>query len=387
VSGAAASVGINDAITFTDSGAPHAASGDNRFPDLGSQWQQAEFNVFGNGGGSQVTFNSGANVRVRTEVLSGTNAGPGCSLGSFTAESSNLTLSNTPPGSPSHTPGPALVFDQQNPAPSGAVASCLDAVSFGDTHLTTFDGLLYDFQAKGDYLLMQAGPDFQVQARQVSGAPTWPNASVNKAVAVQTGKNRVAVCLPGRVVIDGRPASLRDGETRPLPGGGAVVRRADTYIVLDPNGHTMRATVRPTNIDVTVGLGRWPMHVTGLLANVDGVNTVAARDGAILRSPFPFEQLYGHYRQSWEVSLKDSILSDCGKAGEAGPPKEPFFVRDLPRDKVQQYRAICTRSGLREGPLLDACTIDVAMLGPSAVEAYRTRTAPVPVAVGDARMR
>jgi hypothetical protein len=147
VAGAAASGGINDAITFTDSGAPHAASGDNRFPDLGSQWQQAEFNVFGNGGGSQVTFNSGANVRVRTEVLSGTNAGPGCSLGSFTAEASHLTLSNTPPGSAAHTPGPALVFDQQNPAPSGAVASCLDAVSFGDTHLTTFGGLLYDFQA------------------------------------------------------------------------------------------------------------------------------------------------------------------------------------------------------------------------------------------------
>jgi hypothetical protein len=42
---------------------------------------------------------------------------------------------------------------------------------------------------------MQAGPEFIVQARQVSGAPTWPNASVNKAVAVQTGKNRVGVCL------------------------------------------------------------------------------------------------------------------------------------------------------------------------------------------------
>jgi hypothetical protein len=40
-----------------------------------------------------------------------------------------------------------LVFDQQNPAPSGAVA--IDAVSYGDTHLTTFEGLLYDFQAKG----------------------------------------------------------------------------------------------------------------------------------------------------------------------------------------------------------------------------------------------
>ena len=385
LSGAAASGGANDSIIFTDSGTPHTASGDNRFSDLGSQWQQAEFNVFGDGGGSQVAFNSGANLRVRNEVLSGTNTGPGCSLKSFTAESSNLTLSNTPPGSPSPTPGPALVFDQQNPAPSGAVASCLDAVSFGDTHLTTFGGLMYDFQAKGDYLLMQAGPEFTVQARQVSGAPTWPNASVNRAVAVQTGKNRVGVCLGGRVAVNGKPVSLRDGQRRTLTGGGAVIRRADTYIVLDPNGHTMRATMHPTNIDVTVGLGRWPMHVTGLLANQDSVRVVAARDGAPLTSPFAFEELYGHYRQSWQVPSKESILSDCGGAAEAGPPKAPFFVRDLPRDKVQQYEAICARSGVKEGPLFDACTIDVAVIGPKAAEAYRARIAPVPVAVGDAR--
>jgi hypothetical protein len=383
LSGAAASGGTNDAIIWTDSGTPHGSPGDNRFPDLGTQWQQAEFNVFGDGGGTQVAFNSGANLRVRTEVLSGTTAGPGCALRSFTAESSNLTLSNTPPGSPSPTPAPALVFDQQDPAPSGAVASCMDAVSFGDTHLTTFGGLMYDFQAKGDYLLMQAGPDFMVQARQISGAPTWPDASVNKAVAVQTGKNRVAVCLGGRVAVNGKPVSLQAGQTHTLPGGGAVIRRADTYVVLDPNGHTMRATMQPTHIDVTVGLGRWPMHVTGLLANQDSVRVVAARDGVPLTSPFAFEELYGHYRQSWQVPPKESILSDCGRAAEAGPPKAPFFVRNLPRDKVRRYEAICARAGVKEGPLFDACTIDVAVIGPKAAEAYRR--APVPVAVGDAR--
>jgi hypothetical protein len=47
----------DDAITFTDSGTPHAATGENRFPDFGSEWQQAEFNVFGNGGNKTVAFN------------------------------------------------------------------------------------------------------------------------------------------------------------------------------------------------------------------------------------------------------------------------------------------------------------------------------------------
>jgi len=385
LSGAATTGSTNDSIIFTDSGMPHGATGDNRFPDMGSQWQQAEFNVFGNGNGSQVSFSSGANLRVRNEVLSGTNAKPGCSLRSYTGESSNLTLSNTPPGSASPTPAPALVFDQKNPAPSGAVASCLDAASFGDTHLTTFGGLMYDFQAKGDCLLMQVGPGFKVQARQVSGAPTWPNASVNRAVGVQTGKNRVAICMGGRVAVNGRPVSLRDGQRRLLAGGGAVIRRADTYVVLDPNGHTMRATMHPTNIDVTVGLGRWPMDVTGLLANQESVRVVAARDGEPLTSPFAFKELYGHYRQSWQVAPSESILSDCGGAPDAGPPNAPFFARDLPRDKLPQYEAICAQSGVKEGPLFDACIIDVAVIGPKAAEAYRTRIAPVPVAVGDAK--
>jgi hypothetical protein len=155
--------------------------------------------------------------------------------------------------------------------------------------------------------------------------------------------------------------------------------------VVDPHGHTMRATMHPTNIDVAVGLGRWPMHVTGLLANQDSVEVVAARDGATLRSPFAFEQLYGHYRRSWQVAPKESILSDCGGAVKAGPPRAPFFVSDLPRDKVQRYQATCARAGVKEGALFDACTIDVAMIGPKAADVYRTRLATVPVAVGDAR--
>jgi hypothetical protein len=147
----------------------------------------------------------------------------------------------------------------------------------------------------------------------------------------------------------------------------------------------MRATMYPTNIDVTIGLGRWPMRVTGLLANHDSARVVAARDGAPLASPFAFEALYGHYGQSWQVAPKASLLSDCGRAEKAAPPKAPFFVRDLPRENIQKYQTVCTRAGVKEGPLLDACTIDVAVIGPNAVASYRTRIAPVPVVVGDAR--
>jgi hypothetical protein len=387
LTGAAAGVGsaTSDSITVTVGGTPHMATGGNYFPDLDNQWQEVEFNVFGDGNSSQATFNTGSFVQVRTAVTSGTTTGPGCQLVSFTGESNNLTLNNT---LPSASPGtmPALVFSQINPSPSGPLATCVDALSLGDTHLTTFGGLLYDFQATGDFLLAETGPDFRVQTRQVSGAPTWPDAAVNKAVAVQAGKNRVAICLPGRVVVDGKTATIRDGGRLGLTSGGNVLRKGNDYYVLAPSGDSVRATLNSTHIDVSVGLGRWPGNVRGLLANANGqVNEIAARDGAVLKTPFAFESLYGHYTTSWRVPRSESILSSCGEGVKAGTPGKPFFANDLNSELARRNRDLCVKAGVKEGPMLDACMIDVAMLGQGAAKAF-VRMRP-PVAVGDARKK
>jgi hypothetical protein len=130
-----------DSITVTvGDGAPQTATGDNHFPDLSTQWNEAEFNVFGDGGGSQAVFNNGANLVVRTEVTSGTSTGfgpaprqgfpPGCHLKSWTGESNNLALVNSPPVSPAPQPAPALVFSEGNLAATGAAADCSDALGF-----------------------------------------------------------------------------------------------------------------------------------------------------------------------------------------------------------------------------------------------------------------
>src|SRR5262249_52469888 len=154
-------------------------------------------------------------------------ARPGCRLVSWTGESNNLTLVNSSPVSPAPQPAPALVFAENIPAMPHPAASCsmgMGAVSLGDTHLTTFGNLMYDFQASGDFLLAETGPEFQVQTRQVSGAPNWPNAAVNQAVAVQAGTDQVAICLPDKIMIDGKPVSVADGARLQLGGGGAIIR-------------------------------------------------------------------------------------------------------------------------------------------------------------------
>jgi hypothetical protein len=62
----------NDFIAVTTpGGVVNSASGNNYFPDLGQQWHEAEFNVFGDGDGDQAVFSAGTTVIVRTQVDDG----------------------------------------------------------------------------------------------------------------------------------------------------------------------------------------------------------------------------------------------------------------------------------------------------------------------------
>jgi hypothetical protein len=146
----------------------------------------------------------------------------------------------------------------------------------------------------------------------------------------------------------------------------------------------VRAVVNPTWIDVTVGLGHWPAKVSGLLANADGnVNKIAARDGTVLTNPFSFEDLYHRYGDSWRVASGDSLLSTCGQRNvESGNPRRPFYAKDLDRNLYDRTRAICTAAGVKGETLLDACTLDVVVIGNNAAVQVFVN-APKPTAVGN----
>jgi hypothetical protein len=145
----------DDVVTFTVFDKAYSAPGDNQLPDLGQQWNQAEFNVVGGGNGSQAVFNLGSSLIVRTVVDSGITSAPQCVLTGTTGETNNLTLtelatrptnsnspaiSSTQPGNTvtgpwSGGPGPALVYAESNaadaiPAPLGS-GTCTGYVTVG----------------------------------------------------------------------------------------------------------------------------------------------------------------------------------------------------------------------------------------------------------------
>ena len=68
--------GVEDTLTVTVSGTAYSSPGDNLFPDLNTQWQQTEFNIFGDGDDSQAVFSSGSTLVVRVGVKQTTERQP-----------------------------------------------------------------------------------------------------------------------------------------------------------------------------------------------------------------------------------------------------------------------------------------------------------------------
>lgn len=361
----------SDSVAVSTGSSVFTVNGDNSV-NAAASWKIAEFNVFGDGGNSSggggATFNSGAVIVPRTRVFGNTNAAPMCVAQGFTGETNNLSFGPSAPlASP---PGPALIFSESS---AGGAAFCGAATSVGDTHLATLGGLLYDFQASGDFVLADIEEsEFQVQTRQVSGAPTWPNAAVNQAVAARMGKTEVALCLARdthqpSLFVDGQSTALQGGATLSLPEGVDIIRTGDTYVIIAPGGDSVRATVHPTWLDVSVGMGHWPANVRGLIASPkEDANLLEARDGSVLQMPFAFDELYKRFGDSWRVSPSESLLAVCGKDTEQRNPSRPLLSKDLDPQLRERAQAVCTNAGIKDELLLQACILDVAVIGDKA---------------------
>lgn len=377
----------SDGVVFTSGGTMFTSAGNN-FVHAAAGWTIAEFNVFGDGGGGQANFAGGTTMIPRTKIIYGGTTAPNCVAQGFTGETNNL---NFGPGAPASTPpGPAVFFNQTNAG--GALTSCSASTSVGDTHLDTFKSLLYDFQAAGDFVLAQT-PDFVVHARQVSGAPTWPDADVNLAVATRIGGNDIAICPTHdgpALNVNGQFMQMVNNQPLSLTGsnGDGVdiwLENNNTYTILDQDGNALRAAINfsPLYINVSVGVGTQPETVTGLLANAnDNVLQIAARDGNVLTAPFVFAALYGNYGTGWRVPpLQDTLLSACGSITENGTASKPFYASDLNPTLRASALQICQSAGVKDPALLDACTLDVAVLGTeTAATVYISM--PPPAAVG-----
>lgn len=365
----------DSAILSTSAGTLVASSSDDVL-NLNGRWNIAEFMVGGNGYGQEAVFNPGSTIVVQTVTHNGTTAAPTCIRASYTGETNNLTLVGT--AALATGASPAIRSTQSNVP--GTAASCAAAAGRGDTHLQTFGGTFYDFQAQGTYTLAETS-SMTVQNEQVSGAPTWPNAAVNAAVGTQMGADSVALCAnTGSLVVDGAATALADGQTLTLASGDTVARSGNIYTVADPQGDSVVATLNSTYIDVSVGLGDWPEAVSGLLANAPGTdNELEASNGTIIDTPIDFNTLYDVFGNSWAVPSGQSLVSVCNDPEPDVDPTAPLWADELPTKTEATDQALCQSDGVTDPTLLEACTLDVAVLGNGAAQDYVGEAPPVDV--------
>jgi hypothetical protein len=118
-----------DGVMLTQPGAAAVSvAGWNEFPDLSSNWQQAEFNIFGAGNGSAANFNAGSTLVIQLSTDTGSQARPGCTYDSLTGETNNLSIVETSFAA-TDSLYPSLVFTESNATGTVPISNCNGTLS------------------------------------------------------------------------------------------------------------------------------------------------------------------------------------------------------------------------------------------------------------------
>lgn len=92
ITGSAVSGG-NDTVVLSDAGQAFSLSARDTVLDIAQVWRQAEFNIIGDAGGSEASFNAGSSVTVKLALTDGSTQAPQCLANSgTTGETNNLNL-------------------------------------------------------------------------------------------------------------------------------------------------------------------------------------------------------------------------------------------------------------------------------------------------------
>lgn len=277
--------------------------------------------------------------------------------------------------------------------------------SFGDPHLITFDGLRYSFQTVGEFTLAKSNDGkFEVQVRQT---PVNSNLSLNSAVAMKVGSDRVALyskdfpdadtSIPLRV--NNKPTTIQ-GDKLTLPSGGVIAKTGNTYVVDFTTGE--KVVITPTSAGGNPFLNVSPFvynqsgKYSGLLGNINNnpnddqetrgggnvliskstygdvnrvLNLVGLRvPGALAGAEkLYFDQLYKEFGNSWRIKQEESLFDYLpGKTTQnytdTSFPDQYLKLEMLSAEQVQKARKECTEAGVDQN-LMEGCIFDVGFSG------------------------
>jgi hypothetical protein len=259
----------------------------------------------------------------------------------------------------------------------------------GDTHVTTVDGVKYDFQAVGEFVALrgEGQNNLDIQTRQTAVATTGPGhdpysglvtcVSVNTAVAVRVGQHRVTYqpvdgvpdSTSMELRVDGKLTELGD-QPIDLGSGGRVIKSAagGGAIEIDfPDGTSLAVTpgywahYKQWYLNVSVGNTSASKGISGVVPYLDTIPGSTRRLRSWLPSlpdgsnvgPMPqdlhqrFVTLYQTFADAWRVTDQTSLFDYA-----SGKTTADYTNKNWPTENAQT----CPVAGQNPKPPIDLAT-------------------------------
>ena len=254
---------------------------------------------------------------------------------------------------------------------------------WGDVHLNTFDSPLsgdhatsYDFQAVGEFILVESTiDDWQIQTRQES-YPAIAGTSVNTAFATNIDGYNVVFDIDRasnqKITIDGTSLTLASGESQIL-NTGKIERQGNTYTLIwaGPDGNLntsdddrVRANDNGDHINIYVDPADYrATFLRGLLGNADGdlSNDFALRNGTQLSANPTAAEIHTTYANSWRISQQESLFGTPTFANYSFP-SQYASLNTLPTALANTALIAAANAGLT-GAQLKGAAFDFAVTG------------------------
>ncbi len=249
------------------------------------------------------------------------------------------------------------------------------ACTKGDPHLITFDGLSFDLQAAGEFVMIDGdAPDAPtVHARfEPIGDALCGDVSIATGLAVRFLGQTLSIENTSDGLIrrvDGQPVD-RWADAVSLPEGASLIEDRRFGVMVWPDGSFVSSRASGRRIDIVYQLSdRWRGKVRGVNGDYDGewLDDITTADGRDLLSGLTFGALYDDYAASWRVTNETSLFTypDGTSTDTYTLPNFPLreAVSDLLElEPFQRALEACEEADVRP-EWLEACVLDVGCTG------------------------
>ncbi|MET3803754.1 RHS repeat-associated protein [Nakamurella sp. UYEF19] len=254
-----------------------------------------------------------------------------------------------------------------SPSPSGKGPR-----STGDPHLSTADLGRYDLMAVGEFTwLTTDSGSLTVQVRQQPAAGSR-SVSVNTAVAVDVGGDRLMIASPDQTAlkVTSPGVAVPGAGTFTLPHGAVVVLSDAMLTITLTDGTKLWVYPNPRGLDVNASLPD-SLHgrVHGLAGPFTGAYTGSVETKGGVSIPIDqlkdYKTLYRTFGDSWRITQAASLFTDHPGTDSTAfdDPTFPDPAAAAPSAAaLASATAICTQLDLTRADLAD-CIKDVSVTG------------------------